>query len=65
MNPTFESMTLTDLRAYVLAHPTETDAFHGFVDRLKAQGQRIQCPCPNTPENIEIMRRAVRQKLEQ
>jgi hypothetical protein len=65
MNPTFESMALADLRTYVLTHPSDTTAFHVLIDRFKAKGQRIQYPCPDTPENIEIMRRAIRKKLEQ
>jgi hypothetical protein len=65
MNPTFESMTLADLRAYILTHPSDIAAFHIFVDRLKAKGQRSQYPCPSTSENLEIMRQAIRQKLGQ
>jgi hypothetical protein len=63
MNPTFETMTIEELRTYVLSHQSDAEAFHLLVDRLKAKGHRIQYPCPNTPENIAIMRQAIRDKL--
>jgi hypothetical protein len=63
MNPTLESMTIEELRAYVLSHASDIEAFHFLVDRLKAKGQRIQYPCPNNPENIAIMQQAIQEKL--
>jgi hypothetical protein len=64
MNPTFETMVLEDLRAYVLTHREDTPAFHALVDRSRSTTLRTQYPCPNTPANIEIMRQAIRTKLD-
>ncbi len=63
MNPTFDTMSLQELRTYVLNHREDTAAFHALSDRGKAQGPRTQYPCANTPENIEILRQALREKL--
>jgi hypothetical protein len=63
MNPTFETMSLQELRVYVLSHREDTSAFHALVDRRKVQGSRTQYPCPNTPENVAILRHALQEKL--
>ena len=63
MNPTLETMTIEELRTYVLSHASDIEAFHFLVARLKAKGQRTQYPCPNSPENITIMQQAIREKL--
>jgi hypothetical protein len=63
MNPTFETMPLEELRTYVLSHREDTAAFHTLVDRSKTPEPKTQYPCPNTPENVEIMRQAIREKL--
>jgi hypothetical protein len=63
MNPMFETMPLEELRTYVLTHQSDLEAFHLLVDRLKIQGERATYPCPNTPENIAIMRQAIQEKL--
>jgi hypothetical protein len=63
MNPTFETMALEDLRAYVLSHREDTPAFHALVDRSRSTTPRTQYPCPNTPANIEIMRQVFQAKL--
>jgi hypothetical protein len=65
MNPTYEMMTLEELRAYVLSHQSDTEAFQMLVDRLKAKGERVIYPCPNTPENLAIMRQVIQEKLGQ
>jgi hypothetical protein len=63
MNPTFETMALEDLRAYVLSHRDDTTAFHMLIDRTRPSTPRTQYPCPNTPENVEIMRQAIQAKV--
>jgi hypothetical protein len=63
MNPTFETMPLEELRAYVLSHREDTDAFHALIDRSKSPEPRKQYPCPDTPENIKSMHQAIREKL--
>jgi hypothetical protein len=63
MNPTFETMSIQELRTYVLSHREDTSALHTLIDRTRPTPPRIQYPCPNTPENIEIMRQAIQEKL--
>lgn len=63
MNPTFASMSLEDLRAHVLSHREDTPALHALIDRSRSNEPRIQYPCPDTPEAIEILEQAIREKL--
>jgi hypothetical protein len=63
MNPTFETMSIQELRAYVLSHREDVSAFHVLIDRTQSPEPRTQYPCPNTPEKIEITRQALREKL--
>ncbi len=63
MNPTFETMSIQELRTYVLSHREDTSALHTLIDRTRPTAPRTQYPCPNTPENIEIMRQAIQEKL--
>jgi hypothetical protein len=63
MNPSFETMDLKELRAYVLSHREDTPALHALIDRSRSTGPRTLYPCPNTPENVEIMRQAIQKKL--
>jgi hypothetical protein len=63
MNPTFETMSIQELRAYVLSHREDTTAFHALIDRTRPTSPRTQYPCPNTPETIAITHQAIREKL--
>jgi len=49
MKPDFDKMSKTDLRAYMLAHRNDNEAFYQFVDRLKADNKdAVKHPCPKT-----------------
>ena len=63
MRPNFAAMSTSELRAYVLKHRDEQEAFYALMDRLNANPTTATYPCPNTPENLEVMKRAIRQKL--
>ncbi len=63
MKPNIETMNTADLRSYVLENRDDREAFNALMDRLNANTQTTTYPCPNTPENIEIMRKAIREKL--
>jgi hypothetical protein len=71
MKPNIETMNITDLRSYVLenrddspeARLRQREAFNALMDRLNTNVQTTTYPCPNTPENIETMRKAIREKL--
>jgi hypothetical protein len=38
--PNFQAMNQADLRAYVLAHRDDLDAFHALADRLRSKPGR-------------------------
>ncbi len=61
----FHAMGKKELRAYVLAHKEDLEAFNTFVDRLKADNPNsILYPAPLTPEAIEIMEKAIKERLD-
>ncbi len=63
MKPDFATMNTSDLRTYVLKHRDDQSAFYVLVDRLNTKPSSVTYPCPNTPENLEVMKRAIREKL--
>jgi hypothetical protein len=63
MKPDIQTMSTADLRSYVLENRDDKEAFQALMDRLNANVQATTYPCPNTPENIETMRKAIREKL--
>ncbi|MEA5534909.1 DUF6887 family protein [Crocosphaera sp. XPORK-15E] len=64
MNPNFKTMNKAELRAYVLQNREDKEAFYALMDRLKTNPTTKTYPCPNTPENLEVMKQAIREKLE-
>jgi hypothetical protein len=63
MKPNFMTMNTSELRAYVLEHRDDQDAFYALMDRLNANPPTASYPCPNTPENLEVMKKAIRERL--
>ncbi len=63
MNLNFAEMDIKLLRAYVLEHRDDDEAFYMLADRLKANSSSPVYPCPDTPENIAIMEQAIKDKL--
>lgn len=56
----FQRMSKEELKAYVLAHKEDTEAFYALADRLNTDNQDVPWyPCPNTPEAIAIMEKAI------
>jgi mRNA-degrading endonuclease HigB of HigAB toxin-antitoxin module len=49
MKPNFNMMTKSDLRAYVLIHRDDQDAFHALADRVYAN----QNPEWHQPEDVD------------
>jgi hypothetical protein len=49
----FQSMSLSDLRAYVLSHREEDEAFYVYVDRKQAQGKATKYPPLKSLEDLE------------
>jgi hypothetical protein len=62
MKPDFDTMSTTELRAYLLAHRDDDDAFYKLADRLEANSEGTKLyPCPDTPENTLIMEQAIQE----
>jgi hypothetical protein len=68
MKPDFNTISLSELRAYVLSHRGDDEAFYKLADRIEESSEGSELyPMPDTPESIEIMELAIRehvQKLE-
>lgn len=64
MKPDFDSMSIADLRAYLLSHRNDDEAFYKLADRLEANSDNTDLyPIPDTPENIAIMEAAIREQV--
>jgi hypothetical protein len=65
MNSDFASMTKVQLRAYLVAHPDDQEAFYAFVDRFTAQASSETHGMPQTQSDIEAMTKLIQQKVAQ
>jgi hypothetical protein len=60
MKPDFETMSIAELRAYLLAHRNDDEAFYQLADRLQMTANETDLyPIPDSPENITIMEAAI------
>ena len=50
--PNFDAMNKAELRAYVIEHQDDQEAFYAFVDRLTAKPSSVVYPASMTPEEI-------------
>lgn len=65
MKPDFDTMSIAELRAYLLSHRTDDEAFYKLADRLEATSDDTDLyPIPDTPENIAIMEAAIQRQVE-
>lgn len=48
----FDAMSRAELRAYVIEHQDDREAFYAFVDRLTAKPSSVVYPASMTPEEI-------------
>ncbi|OUL34437.1 hypothetical protein BV372_13605 [Nostoc sp. T09] len=65
MKPDFSSMTKTELRAFVIAHPDNKAAFRAFVDRFTSEASPETFDIPKSNSEIEEVEILIRKKLEQ
>lgn len=66
MKPDFQNMSMKELRAYVLEHREEDEAFYALIDRRKAANPNpVLYSPPKTLEEREAMRRLIWQKLKE
>jgi hypothetical protein len=64
MKPDFSTMTKPQLRAYLVAHPNDQDAFHAFVDRFTAQASET-FSMAKSPSEVAAVTTLIQQKVEQ
>lgn len=60
--PNFDAMNKAELRAYVIEHQDDQEAFYAFVDRLTAKPSSVVYPASMIPEEIH---QAVLDQIEQ
>ncbi len=51
--PNFDAMSKAELRAYVIAHQDDQEAFYAFVDQITANPSSVKYPASMTPEEIQ------------
>lgn len=65
MKPNFDSMSKAELRAYIVAHPNDREAFYKFVDRFKADANDPGWhPYPQNPEDWAKISQLVKEHSE-
>ena len=64
MKPDFETMSKTELRAYVLGHRNDREAFFKLVDRFKADSKdQVIHPFPKSLEEVATVHKLVEEKI--
>jgi hypothetical protein len=53
MKPDFSAMTRKELRAYLLAHRTDEEAFFAYVDRSETEANWIELPPVESAEDLQ------------
>ena len=61
--PNFDQMSRAELKAYVLTHRDDDEAWGIFLDRRKPSGKLY--PAPLDEESIRIGEEAIRQKIQE
>jgi len=51
--PNFKAMSQIDLKAYVLAHRDDEEAFYAYVDKLHAEATWIEMPPLESAEDLD------------
>jgi hypothetical protein len=65
MKPNFDTMSIVELRAYLLSHRDDDEAFHKLADLLEASPNATDLyPVPDTPENVALMEAAIREQVQ-
>ncbi|UBF27404.1 hypothetical protein K9N68_05485 [Kovacikia minuta CCNUW1] len=63
MKPNFEKMSWAELRAYVLKHREDEEAFQAFIDRRSPDSEATWYNFPMTEEGQQQMAEVFRRKL--
>ena len=63
MKPNFEAMTWAELRAYVLKHREDDEAFQAFIGRRSPDSEATWYNFPMTEEGRQQMTEVFRRKM--
>ncbi len=63
MTPNFEKMTKPELRAYLISHPDDKNAFQAFVDRYTSDAPSDTYGMAKSPEDIKTIEQLIKQKI--
>lgn len=63
MTPNFDKMTKPELRAYLISHPDDKNAFQAFVDRYTSDAPSDTYGMAKSPEDVKIIEQLIRQKI--
>jgi hypothetical protein len=64
MKPDFDKMSIAELRAYLLSHRDDNEAFYQLANRLETSPDASDLyPIPDTPENIAVMETAIQEQV--
>lgn len=65
MKPDFDFMSKAELRAYVLSHRNDDEAFYKLADRYEADSKdQVWHPCPKTPQDWAKVSQLVKEQIE-
>jgi hypothetical protein len=65
VKPDFDTMSIVELRAYLLSHRDDDEAFYKLADRLEASPNSTDLyPIPDTPENVALMEAVIREQVQ-
>jgi hypothetical protein len=65
IKPDLKSVTKAELRAYVIAHPEDKDAFRIFVDRFTAEAPPETFAVPRSEAEIAEIDNLIQQRVQQ
>ncbi len=65
IQPDFNTMTKTELRAYVVANPDDRLAFEVFVDRFTAEASSEIFPKPQSIAEVKEVENLIQQRVKQ
>lgn len=64
MKPNFDNMSKAELRAYVMTHREDQEAFCKLIDRLKAEStNQTRHPFPKSLEDVAKVQEIIQEKM--
>lgn len=65
MKPNFDNISKAELKAYVMSHRDDQEAFYKLVDRLKADStNQTRYPFPKSLEDIAKVRDIIKENIQ-